>query len=293
MMESNDKDKNPESTENQVESILAHNLGFIYGKGYEWVTANIVPISLGYIDSHTKQSVASDQQSAALCVLGDIHEFNDAYLASILFYKRALEVDDSNLEARWNLGDAYGGVGERQACSKLILECHEMDPLHEYAVVDEEEVQEMIAGSQVIVAEFDHWWRMQELISIEMPELALALIGEDESSKANLFRARAYGVLGDAELAIREWLRLCDKKDRFRLRNTDWYYMSDAVEDTVELWEQLHGQSDRADEVVNCEAEDGSKFSMKWSDYCKYMVAVITNDDHVMAKFRAMYPGLS
>ena len=86
----------------------------------------------------------------------------------------------------------------------------------------------------------DWKWEVNELLAQTKAKKALQILLKKRSLKAALLRARAYGVLDEAENQLNEWKKIKAMSGPIEFEHGDWFFLMDKNDDSVEFWKILY-----------------------------------------------------
>jgi tetratricopeptide (TPR) repeat protein len=214
------------------------NLMWLYARGHRFVGDTVCPA----LERFARAARGGEQKyvaSRAYAALGDIHEINDAPLAARRMYQRALRFYPLRY-ARTELAHAHYLLGEYKfACREARTVLREA-PADFYAREEyEAAVDAHKARRRPHFRHGDSHWEVAELLAADHTHAALARVSRARSSKAVLWRARCFGMIGDSAGLIDQWRRIATAEGELQLSRTDWYYLRDDLWDCPKIWRFL------------------------------------------------------
>ena len=168
-------------------------------------------------------------------MIGDVHDFNNCPKAAIRAYNKSFALDSTNAASLREMGNMYEIIGQYQKAASLLKKAVQIDPDDEYAISDYEDAVNF--GGIPLYQNNDIIWQAREYLAQDKPKLVIKLLSKKRSTPARQGTACAYGVLDDTNAALEQWRKIANAKETFEMSYSDWFYMTDTVWNSAELWE--------------------------------------------------------
>ena len=215
----------------------------IHGRGFEFVKDEFFP-AIERLAEKSKTKTEKGLVADSYYFLGDIHDFNDAPKAAIRAYKKGITFFPHLNYAEGfhrEIGCMYERMGKYKTAIKYIKKSLKIYADDKYAQGDLECVEwSLKRGDPPLYKAGDWKWEVNELLAQTKPKKALQILLKRKSLKAALLRARAYGVLNEADHQLSEWKKLKTITGPIALEYGDWFFLMDKNDDSVEFWKILY-----------------------------------------------------
>lgn len=226
-----------------LKSISKNCVAWVHQKGFHWLKSKMLPCLLNFVpENKNERNLLSD----CFYVLGDIYDFNNAPLAAIKAYKKAIFFDKGNSAAYREIGSMFEMMGNYSKAEKFVKIALKQQPDDKSAQGDYNWLLEAkINKTRPLYKPNNVIWKVDELLADGKPQKGLELLKFKRKTDFCLARARCYGALNDSTQYLHEWSKISCRKESFELQYSDWFFMPQEVECSPEIWVIFQGIVER------------------------------------------------
>ncbi len=200
---------------------------------FKWLEETFIPY-LQFAEEHLPEH--KSLISGCCYVLGDVYDFNEAYLKARESYQRSVDLFPNGPSYR-ELACMYSHVGEFEKAIFNIEKSLELSPDDKHALEDIENIRECAEENILLAEKDDLVWKCNELLANKDFQTVLELVKNKSQCKYYKIQARSYGAMFSYEKYIKIWRKICDESDTFSLERADWFYMPSSVYNNSTIWE--------------------------------------------------------
>lgn len=224
-----------ETSEELLDFVSTGGVPRTHAQGYDWFWTVLTP-ALQSANAKTKKEKA--RLADCHYVAGDVHDFNNAPLAAIEEYKKALYYDPEHAASYREIANMQERTGDLEGAMTNIEKALELDPDERCAITDRECILDSISDKQFQpwFREGDIWWQAYEFLASAKPNEALRLLKTPKSLAETRAKICALGALERHDAYLGEWRKLLGKVAEIEFEQHDWFFIPNAVYQAPEIW---------------------------------------------------------
>ncbi|MFC2954092.1 tetratricopeptide repeat protein [Marinicaulis aureus] len=206
-----------------------------HAQGYEWFWTVLTP-ALNVAAPATQEEM--DRLVDCHYVAGDVHDFNNAPLAAIEEYKKALSYDPDHAASYREIACMQERVGDLENALANIEKALELHPDEKCAVTDRECILDSISDNQFCprYKDGDICWQAYEALAKADPETALSFLAEPKDVDERRARLCALGALEKHDAYVSGWRKLLGEVSEIEFEQYDWFFIPEAVYEAPVIW---------------------------------------------------------
>jgi hypothetical protein len=144
----------------------------------------------------------------------------------------------------------------------------------------------------------DPCWESAELVAAGRYRMACLVLERAKSIRARFFRARAYGVTGDAEAVLAEWAAIARLKSPVYIDGADWFYLPQSLWDEPRFWRAVLEMAHRVHSLglhIDKQAESVGALDNRerTTTFAEFQLARIGRNKNALERFVARHPDWS
>ena len=206
-----------------------------HAQGYEWFW-NVFTPALNAASPRTQEEI--DRLVDCHYAAGDVHDFNNAPLAAIEEYKKALSYDPEHASSYREIANMQEDIGELEQAKLNIERALELAPEDECALSDREDILMSLEDKDFspLYKSGDIRWSAFEALAKGDAESALDVSKGPKNSDEMRVHICALGALERHDAYIATWREVLTKGSEIIFDQYDWFFTPGAVYDNPEIW---------------------------------------------------------
>lgn len=223
----------------QIKKILTEvcegGINFVHPQGYEWFVNTLLP-ALHEAEKLLPKEL--DLLAASWYTVGDVYDFNHAFLKAIEAYKKSLFYVPQQTEANREMASMLENIGQYDEALHFINQALLISPTDKMCLSDKESIENSIAyQKEPFYTEGNREWEMNELLAVGAFYQVIAILENTTDIKELQILARAYAGLNQIDEYFSIWERIIETKQLIDIEKADWFFIPDVVyEKNVDFW---------------------------------------------------------
>lgn len=290
--------KSPRFIKNPIQLlnfVSEHGVSRLHAQGYSWFWKSFIPVL-------EDRSVPHDSEILSNCyyIAGDVCDFNDAPIAAISYYQKALEHDPENSCTHREIARMYWMMGDHTKTIEHSDKALELWPDEEYALKDRVGYDAEKAEAFEPHIEGNPIWRAIEHLAVAMPGEALEFAKKDKTLAGKRVVSHCYGALGDTQKYLETWRNLCEELEEIWFSYKDWFFMGEREHHRPEIWEiwlnsglNFKGVFDEFEPLLKNKAFMALSTNDSIRTKMEFMYYIRTGDESESTRLKKKYPEFS